>query len=564
MNALTQRLHRLERMLGNFAGARTGSGIVQMTRRRVALLVCVISTLLVLPPLGQRIIAPSDEVRFALLAKDMIERGVWFDLQVRGQRSWEKPPLYPWAIAAFSRVRGRVTEATAHAPIAGAAIGSVLFTFLLGDRLFNRRTGLWAGLIVATSYAFFGHSQLLLPDLIVVCFATMAGYAFWRAVSEPVERGALVGFYAAVGLGVFAKGPVGLLPVLVAALWLWSEHGPEGVAGRLWSPAGSLVFVGVTLIWLGPYLRLGAGSFAYAVVWEDWLAWYLGLPTPKNLANLAIDTIVGFLPWALVTPLAIAAAVRAGRNSAVKFALLWFAVPLVVIMLAENQRTRYLLPLYPGAALLVAWWADRHGAERTTAGRMVGWFSLVAAAVAITSLGHPEWFGPDQAPFVPGFSWAAFPLAAGAALVGTVMFWGLHAGRPAMLVHGVVAAMVVLLGYGIWLYNGRFNEVWDFKRLAASVERHAHGGEVGVFGGRWFSIDFYIGRPLHSIRTGAEFKEYLARSERPVVVVNGRTWGYVQGQISPHVRVLDQMTVGGQEMLILKDGGPPEGVSTRQ
>ncbi len=527
-----------------------------MTRARAALLVSVVSAVLVLPPLGQRVIGTSDEVRFALLAKDMIERGAWFNVQLRDKQYRNKPPLYPWAIAGLSILRGRVTEATAQAPVAVAAIGGVLFTFLLGDRLFNRRTGLWAGLIVATSYSFFAHSQLLLPDLIVVCFATMAGYAFWCAMRELPGRRALVAFYAALALGVFAKGPVGLLPLLVAMVWLWSEHGAREVPRRLWSPAGSLVFAGVTLFWLAPYLALGAGSFGRAVVWHDWLAWYLGVPPLRSLGNFAIDAVVGFLPWTVLAPLAMASAARERRSPAVRFALLWIAVPLVAVILAQNQRTRYLLPLYPGLALLVAWWADAHGAERTPAARAVGWLSLVAGGAAIVALDHPEWFGPEQRPFVPGLSWAALPLATGGALIGGALFWGLRMGRPTIVVHGVVAATVLILGSGVWLYNSRFNETSNFRRLAASVERHADGGEAGAFGGRWFSIDFYLGRPLRSIGTVEELNEYLARDERPVVVVNGRTWRAVQGQISPHVRVLEEVTVRGQPMLILRDDSP--------
>src|SRR4030095_3554138 len=43
--------------------------------------------------------------------------------------------------------------------------------------------------------------------------------------------------------------------------------------------------------------------------------------------------------------------------------LAWL-VPFVLIGLSQNQRTRYLLPTFPAAALLIAWWADRHGAGR--------------------------------------------------------------------------------------------------------------------------------------------------------------------------------------------------------
>jgi 4-amino-4-deoxy-L-arabinose transferase-like glycosyltransferase len=518
--------------------------------------VSVVATLLVLPPIGQRVIATSDEARFALLARDVLERGVWFDLQVRGKPYRNKPPLYPWSIAALSRLQGRVTEVTARAPVALAAIGTVLFTFLLGDRLFGRRAGLWAALILTTSFGFFAHSQIVLPDMLVLGFATVAGYAFWRAVAEPLGRGALVAFYAALALGVFAKGPVGLLPLLVAGIWLWTEYGPRTVTARLWSPVGVSVFALITLVWLGPFLALGSRSFVGTVLWQDWLEWYLGLPTAKTLTNAAVDAIVGFLPWTVVAPLALVTA-RARMSAAVRFALLWFLVPLLVILLAENQRTRYLLLIYPGLALLTAWWADAHGTIRTIAGRVLGWVSLGVAAGAIVALVVPRLVGLEQRPFALGLSWEALPIVAGEMLAGVALFHGLRAGRPALLVYGVIAGMVVVLGYGIWPYTQRFNEHWDFRRLAASIERHADGREAGVFGGnvyggRWFSMDFYVGRPLRSIQTIEEFHAYLARAERPIVVVRDPIWRMIQQELSMKISVLEQMAVGEQNMLIVR------------
>ena len=105
-----------------------------------------------------------------------------------------------------------MTEATAHVPVAVAAIATAVLTCLLGARPFGRRAGLWAGLILITGAGFFSHSQVLLPDMLVAAFTTAAAYAFWRAVSAPPGRWAMVGFYAAVAFAVFSKGPVGSSP----------------------------------------------------------------------------------------------------------------------------------------------------------------------------------------------------------------------------------------------------------------------------------------------------------------------------------------------------------------
>ena len=99
----------------------------------------------------------------ALLARDMIERRVLFQAHVEGQLYRNKPPLYPWSIALASLPGGRVTAATAQVPVAIAAIATAVVTCLLGARLFGRRAGLWAGLILTTGAAFFAIARCCCP-----------------------------------------------------------------------------------------------------------------------------------------------------------------------------------------------------------------------------------------------------------------------------------------------------------------------------------------------------------------------------------------------------------------
>lgn len=519
-----------------------------------------IAALLVLPPLGQRMIVTSDEARFALVARDMIDRGVWFGAYVREKQYRNKPPLYPWAIAALAWARGGVTEATAQAPVAIAALGATLFTFLLGDRLFNRRAGLWGALALVTGYGFFTGSQELLPDMLVTCFAAAAAYAFWRAVAEPPGQTALVAFHAALAFGVFAKGPAGLVPLLVAAVWLATDGGLAGVR-RLWSPLGAAVFAVITLAWLGPFLALGAQSFGTKVLWSDWVAWFVGVPDPADAANSVLDWLKGLMPWTLLLLLALVGAGRAWREPPVRFALLLLAVPLVLILLSANQRERYLLLTFPGAALLVGWWADAHGGRPTALTRAVAWAGPVLAVGGVILLLAPpaESLRP---PFAP-HDWSVAPLVVGTGILGAALFHGLRAGRPRALVYGLTVATVLLLVPGTRLHNEWSNRTQNFQALAAAVERHARGGETRVFGGRFFPIDFYLGRPLLRIWTVEEFNEYVARPERPVVVVNGRTWGLVQGSISPEVGVLEQLRVRGQDMLIVRRRSEPAAGTVR-
>ena len=57
-----------------------------MTRTRSALLVAAVAGLLTLPPLGQRVLAPSDEVHFVIYAQEALQHHAAFDVHVRAKR----------------------------------------------------------------------------------------------------------------------------------------------------------------------------------------------------------------------------------------------------------------------------------------------------------------------------------------------------------------------------------------------------------------------------------------------------------------------------------------------
>ena len=526
-------------------------------RRRLvlALLVTLFAAVLVLPPVGARQIVTGDEARFAVLAQDMLRRGTWFDARVRETRYRNKPFMYPWAIKVLSMPRGRVTEVTAHLPVALAALAAVFVTTRLGQQLFGTRAGAWAGLILTTSYAFFAHSQTLLPDMLVVAFGVAALSAFWAAMTDPPGTRALVTFYACVALGVFAKGPMGIVPLVIAVVWLLTEEGWRGLR-RMGSRAGLIAFVILSLAWLLPFVFAGGRSFARNVIWADWLAWYLGRPRPLRIVDFWLEAAKGLIPWTTLFVLPLLCVRREWPHRAFRFAFLAWIVPLLVMTLSQNHRVRYLLPTYPGAALMIAWWVDSRGGERSRAVTIVSALSLLGmvAAVAVTAL---PWLDPAEQAAVSGFWWKAGLIGVGALALAVFLAWALRH-RPAWLVPGVALGMGLLLVPGIWIYTNGTNRQEDYRAFAALIERHSAGGAVGITGGRFFSIDFYLERPLVPVRTSAALDEWLARPDRPVAVISGRAWKPMQGQIHTPTQVLDSRRLRSNEMVIVRraDGAP--------
>ena len=516
------------------------------------LLASVFAALLVLPQLGRHVIAYSGEARMALLAQDMIDRHVLFHARVEGQLYRNKPPLFPWSIALFSLPAGRVTVASAQLPTALSAIALVALTSLLGVWLFGPRAGLWAGLVLATGAAFFSISQQILPDMLMAAWSMAAVALFWKAFNAP-GRCTLVLCYAALGLAVFSKGPVGLLPLLSGAVWLVTERGWRSLA-RLANPAGLAVFALINLAWVAPFVSAGSQTFGQTVLWGDWGSRYLGeLPNPRRVAQFFLDLAIGSLPWTPFVALGAARAFRARGDSAARYALLSALVPLLVIIFSSNRQPVYLLIVYPPAALLAAWWADAAGREPPRFLRRLAWLAPVGvlAAFAIVPL------VPDVRTSglleLPGIAWKAGLVAIAAFLLGCVFWRAVSRGRPALLIYGGVALTALLLTSGLALSEAAMRRTQDFRAVAAALTRHASGADVRLFSASLLlPVDFYIGRQLDRMTSFQDFYEFLERAERPVVLMDQRLWQDFSPFFPPDVQLVQRIRMQGQDLFIVR------------
>ena len=115
-------------------------------------------------------------------------------------------------------------------------------------------------------------------------------------------------FWIAIGFGVFVKHFSGLLPLAVALAWLGAGGGRPALK-RLVSWPGIVVFALLTASWLVPFARGGggAGRFATDIVWGDWLRQHIGGPRLATLGGELGIALLGFLPWTLLLPVALAA-----------------------------------------------------------------------------------------------------------------------------------------------------------------------------------------------------------------------------------------------------------------
>jgi 4-amino-4-deoxy-L-arabinose transferase-like glycosyltransferase len=320
--------------------------------------------------LGRQAITDSDEAFYAEAAREMVETGDWLTPHFNYEDRWQKPALYYWLTAATYRIVGP-SEFGARLWSALSGLGLVLLAWWAARRMSGDEDGAWlAGSITATSYGYFAMTRAALPDLPLAFFITLG---IWSALER---RWWLAG--AAAGFGFLMKGPVAVvLPGLVLLSIWWRERAWRTLRVRDLAIA-ACIFAAIGLPW-------------YAAMWvEHGPAYLRSFFIADNLERFATDrfneprafwfylpvVIGGLMPWAaylIVLPARSLAAVvtRARRLSPDEWRLvLWAVVPLLFYTLSIGKQPRYILPVLPPLAILLA--------------------RSISASIALTASGSPS------------------------------------------------------------------------------------------------------------------------------------------------------------------------------
>ena len=324
------------------------------------LLLTTLAAVLFLVNLGGYDLWPPDEPRFAQVAREMMQTGDYLVPRVNGLPYKEKPPLLFWAQALLAIPFGDVTEVPARLPSALAGIATVLLTYVLGTKLYDKRTAFWAALILTTTQRFWWQARFGQIDMLLAACLTAAFLFFWLWHMKRLDR-YLVGFYLSITAGVFAKGPPAVIfPILMALTFSWKRKEERR---QLHLTFGMAVVAFLIAAWLIPARMVvsvetssGAASSIASNLFRQTIGrFFLGVshanPPWYYLLNLPVDLFPWslFLPWTLVW---VWKQRKAGQE--MRFLLSWILPAFVFFSICIGKRALYLLPLYPAFATLLA------------------------------------------------------------------------------------------------------------------------------------------------------------------------------------------------------------------
>ena len=401
------------------------------------LFVTAVAAFVMLTNLGGPRLWDRDEPRNAGCAWEMLKRGDWVVPVFNGELRTHKPVLLYWCIMAAYCALG-VGEFAARLPSALCAIGSVVCVYRMGRRLFGPQAGVWAGIALATSLMFVVAGRAATPDSLLIFCTTLALMIYvcgtFRPRFESTPVGAVpeliaknfyfpqhwptvVAMYGAMGLGVLAKGPVGLvLPTAVIGIFLLVVRLPVRSTEESATYRALRIFEPLHFLQTCWSMRPMSAIFAASAVAVPWY-WAVGIATDgaflqsfffeHNLGRATgamenhggsilfypMAILVGFFPWSVfAVPLAIDTTLQIRRREQFHpgylLAVCWIGVYVVLFTLARTKLPSYVTPCHPALALLVGDYVDRWSRQAAAvSGRWLvaafGCLAVVGIAVAV-------------------------------------------------------------------------------------------------------------------------------------------------------------------------------------
>lgn len=523
------------------------------------LLPLLVAAALYLPGIGRRIFYLGDEARYAILARTMLETGDWLVPRIGGEVRMQKTPLFIWAIAALSLPGGKVTELTAVLPAALSGIAGVGMTMLLARRMFGLRAALLTGFILATTWGYFWLARMALADMMVTFCVVASAAAFWDAVADggASRRLPMALFWVCVAVGLAAKGPAGLMPLLSFGAFLVAEDGWSGL--RKLRPLMGLVIVAViSTSWVVGFASQREASYVQTVLIQDFLL--PRVPGWRHFLDLtfAVEPItVGFLPWTPLLPVAVRdgwwrADIDDGLRRKFRFLVFWALAYVVVMTLLPHHRVRHLLPTFPALAVMVGWLWDRWAASaRPTSLQLYGWVWAALAAAMGGAILLPLRPPPELAVLVPP------TLAPKLALVGLLLAGALlviaaaRAGHALAMFAAVSVPMALMLAFETHVAVAGHNRMFDIRSLSERLAVRAGAqDELVTYRYHPLPIQFYSGRAITRVGDPADLVTRATAGRRFYVVAEDSGWRELVARAGQAWTVVDSADLNGTRVLV--------------
>lgn len=358
----------------------------------------------------------SSEFRWAEVAREMQLTSNYFWPTINGRPYFAKPLGTYWLVVAATWLTGGMNEAAARLPCALAGMLAVALLISIGRRLYDLKTGVVAGFVLATSFSFVFFSRHASADVETIA-GELAALTLFLAYQDDLDGWWVIALWIVMALTSQMKGLLGfVLPLVVIGSFCMLADGWAGLARALltgplrqrfeWTVYRNRWFFNwktplaialASAIYYVPFaisnLRTGSAE-GLTMVYRQNVQRYFNPFDHRGPIYLYAYVIFELMaPWSVLLPAALADAHRrrsadSKRARSDRFTMVFFWATFVFFTLSGSRRSYYILPILPAGAILVARLLGRPFEKMTRLARTltkVG-FGVIVGAIAISTL----------------------------------------------------------------------------------------------------------------------------------------------------------------------------------
>ena len=442
-----------------------------------------------------------DEPRYAAIARDMAAGNDWVTPRLHGEPWLEKPILYYWVAASGYRLFGD-GELAARLPSVLGALTTLLALGWVTRRFYGDESARVFGLVFPSSIAILVFARAATPDMLfssTLALALAAAAPLVLVTRLQHTSTYQVGFGAALGLAVLAKGPAGIVLAGAGSMIGALLTGRLRYVWRLAGPWAVTSFAVVALPW---YVLCALRNPEFIQVFlvfhnvERFLTPVFLHPQPFWFFGPVM--LLGLAPWtaAIVGTIQRSTAPVTDREwtgSPSVFLAAWVLFPVAFFSLSQSKLPGYVLPAVPAAAVLLSR-ALALAAKRGSRARALGLgTAAVLGAMTVAFLVAP---GVDSSGVEPG---AVRPLS-GMLGVATIIT-GYLATRGQL--REAVAVSALGVGLTLWQLNAsvlpQLDHMISTRVAAQEATDLAKGGPIRAYAldRAWhYGLEYYLGRAV--------------------------------------------------------------------